>query len=95
MSDPAVRPAEPSGPWRLKDARAHFAELVRRVRSDGPQHVTVDGQDTVVVISAEEFRRLTATATGRALVDALQASPHRDVDLESEPVLMSVRDVDL
>ncbi|MCJ2135526.1 type II toxin-antitoxin system prevent-host-death family antitoxin [Methylobacterium sp. J-026] len=95
MSDPAVRPAEPSGPWRLKDASARFTELVRRVRSDGPQHVTVDGQNTVVVISAEEFRRLTATATGKALVDVLQASPHRDVDLEPEPVMMSVRDVDL
>jgi prevent-host-death family protein len=42
----------------LQDAKARFSELVRRVRSEGPQHVTVHGRDAVVVISAEEFRRL-------------------------------------
>ncbi len=46
-----------------------------------------------MVISAEEFRRLTGTASGQKLIDALQASPYRDIDLE--PVTMSVRDVDL
>jgi len=43
--------------WKLQDAKARFSELVRRVRSEGPQHVTVHGRDEVVVISAEEFRR--------------------------------------
>ncbi|WP_440534574.1 hypothetical protein [Variovorax sp. YR566] len=30
--------------------------MVRRVRSDGPQHVIVHGRDEVLVIAAEEFR---------------------------------------
>lgn len=55
--------------------------------------MTVGDQEAVVVISAEEFRRLTGTASGQKLIDALQASPYRDIDLE--PVTMSVRDVDL
>ncbi|MGZ9115857.1 MAG: type II toxin-antitoxin system Phd/YefM family antitoxin, partial [Methylocystis sp.] len=46
------------GRWVLQDAKARFSELVRRVRSEGPQHVTVHGRDAVVVVSAEEFRRL-------------------------------------
>ena len=66
--------------WRLQDAKARFSELVQRARSDGPQHVTVRGRDEVVAIAAEEFRRLQGERTGQALVDALQASPHRDVE---------------
>ncbi|MCJ2096474.1 type II toxin-antitoxin system Phd/YefM family antitoxin [Methylobacterium sp. J-072] len=95
MAQRAVSPPEQSGHWRLQDARSRFGELVRRVRSDGPQHVTVHGQEAVVVISAEEFRRLTGTATGQSLIDVLQASPHRDIDLEPESVVMPVRDVGL
>ena len=53
----AARGRQP-GHWLLQDAKARFSELVRRVRSEGPQHVTVHGRDEVVVISAEEFRRL-------------------------------------
>src|SRR5450759_303476 len=46
------------GQWLLQDAKARFSELVRRVRSEGPQRVTVHGRDEVVVISAEEVRSL-------------------------------------
>jgi antitoxin (DNA-binding transcriptional repressor) of toxin-antitoxin stability system len=35
------------GYWLLQDAKARFSELVRRVRSEGPQHVTVHGRDEV------------------------------------------------
>lgn len=95
MTIPAAPAAKQPGPWRMQDAKARFSELVRRVRSDGPQHVEVGDREAVVVISAEEFRRLTGIATGQALIDVLQASPHRDIDLEPEPVMMTVRDVDL
>ena len=81
--------------WRLQDAKARFSELVRRVRSEGPQHVTVHGRDEVVVIAAEEFRRLKGDLTGQALVAAMQASPHRDINIEPRGVRMPVRDVAL
>lgn len=77
----------------LQEAKARFSELVRRVRSEGPQHVTVHGREEVVVVSAEEFRRLKGDLTGRALVDALQASPHRDLKIEPHRAAMPVRDV--
>ncbi len=81
--------------WPLQNAKARFSELVRRVRSDGPQHVTVHGRDEVVVISAEEFRLLKGAATGQALVDALQSSPHSDIDIEPRRTAMPVRGVGL
>ena len=82
-----------SGRWPLQDAKARFSELVRRVRSEGPQHVTVHGRDEVVVISAEEFRRLKGDLTGKALIAAMQASPHRDIEIEPQRAAMPVREV--
>jgi prevent-host-death family protein len=84
-----------SGRWLLQDAKARFSELVRRVRSEGPQHVTVHGRDEVVVISAEEFRRLKGDLTGEALIAAMQASPHRDIEIEPKRGAMPVRQVAL
>jgi prevent-host-death family protein len=92
----AKRPAPPPGHWLLQDAKARFSELVRRVRSEGPQHVTIHGRDEVVVIAVEDFRRLQGARTGQALVDALQASPHQDIELAlAPPVTAPVRDVEL
>ena len=84
-----------SGHWVLQDAKARFSELVRKVRSEGPQHVTVHGRDEVVVISAEDFRRLKGEKTGQALIQALQASPHREVEISPGRFVMPVRSVDL
>jgi len=94
-------PAEPrrrrrnpkSGQWLLQDAKARFSELVRRVRSEGPQHVTVHGRDEVVVISAEEFRRLKGDLTGESLIAVMRASPHRDVEVEPKRTPLPVRKV--
>jgi prevent-host-death family protein len=90
-----VRGRRPPGHWLLQDAKARFSELVRRVRSEGPQHVTVHGRDEVVVIAAEEFRRLKGDLTGQALIAAMQASPHRDIDIEPKRAPMPVREVSL
>src|SRR5215470_8791608 len=84
-----------AGYWLLQDAKARFSELVRRVRTEGPQHVTVHGRDEVVVIASEEFRRLKGDPTGQALIAAMQASPHRDVDIEPVRMKMPVRGVRL
>ena len=67
---------------------------MRRARSEGPQRVTVRGRDEVV-ITAKEFCRLNGNLTGAALVDAIQASPYRDIDLMPGRAPMPVRDVTL
>lgn len=58
--------------WKLADAKNRFSELVRRARSEGPQVVTRHGRDAVVVLSTEEFERLTAPGD---LTEFLGASP--------------------
>jgi prevent-host-death family protein len=83
------------GYWVLQDAKARFSELVRKVRSEGPQHVTVHGRDEVVIIAAEEFRRLTGSVSGEALIKAMQASPYRDINITPQRESMPVRDISL
>lgn len=88
-------PVRQAGYWRLQDAKARFSELVRLVHSEGPQHVTVHGRDAVVVVAAEEFRRLKGERTGQTLIDALQSSPHREIDLAPPRLPLPVRNVTL
>lgn len=83
------------GTWPLQDAKARFSELVRRARSEGPQHVTIHGREEVVVIAADEFRRLKGEQTGERIVAAMQASPYRTNELEPSREQMPVRDVEL
>ncbi len=90
------KPPRPPGRWLLQDAKARFSELVRRARSEGPQHVTVHGRDEVVVVAADEFRRLKGEGAGAALIAAMQASPYRQIDIEpSRDERSPVRDVEL
>ena len=79
----------------MQEAKARFSELVRRAKQEGPQHVTVHGREEVVVIGADDFRKLAGDRTGQALVDAMQQSPHRSRSLEARRLRMPVRDVDL
>lgn len=79
----------------MQDAKARFSELVRRARSDGPQHVTLHGRDAVVVVDAADYSRLEDERTGELLIEALQASPHRRMEVEPGRSVMPVRPVKL
>ena len=81
--------------WRLQDAKARFSEVVRLAHSDGPQHVTLHGRDAVVIVEAEAFQRLMGVRTGQMLIEALQASPHREIELAPRRSAMPVRPVKL
>lgn len=62
--------------WKLEDAKARFSELVRRA-GKGPQHVTVRGKDAAVVLSVEDYDRL-SPAKPRAPFLAFMESLHLD-----------------
>jgi prevent-host-death family protein len=92
---PSVSRSHKASSWLLQDAKARFSELVRRVKAEGPQRVTVRGREEVVVISSEEFRRLHGGRTGAALIEAMQASPSREIELTPGRFAMPVRTVEL
>jgi antitoxin Phd len=76
--------------WQLQTAKAQFSELFRRARTEGPQWVTRQNKDAVVVIPAEEFERLKSRAhQPRSLVQFFSQSPLAafEVDLERAPDL--------
>ena len=41
--------------WQLQEAKNKLSEVVRRTREEGPQTITVRGEDAVVMVSAKEF----------------------------------------
>ena len=69
------------GRWVLKDAKDRLNEVVEKAKTEGPQRIIVDGREEAVVISVNEYDRIESTRTGRLLVDLLENSPLRDVEL--------------
>lgn len=81
--------------WPLQDAKARLSEVVRRAQEEGPQHITVHGRESVVVLSEDEYRMLSGAPSGGLLVELFASSPLKDVEIEHPPVRGPVRDVDL
>jgi antitoxin Phd len=81
--------------WKLQDAKAHFSQVVREAREQGPQRVTLHGKDAMVVLSAEDYARLVPAATQPSLHALLSGSPLRDLDFEHGSVRAPVRDAEL
>ena len=70
--------------WKLEDAKARFSEVVRRARSEGPQRVTVRGKEAVMIISAEEYKRMLPAEDRVPLVDFLESLYAEGLDLTRE-----------
>lgn len=61
--------------WQLQAAKARFSEVVRRALSEGPQYVTRQGKDAVVVVPIEEFERLQRKKKKGSLLQFFAESP--------------------
>jgi antitoxin Phd len=48
--------------WPVQDAKARFSEFLERCLTEGPQMVTKRGAEAAVLVPAEEWRRLRASA---------------------------------
>lgn len=79
--------------WQLQEAKARFSELVKCVAASGPQNITVHGKPTVVVISREEYDKLTQPKV--SFVKFMQSSPWVGLNLRLKRDKSLNRDVDL
>jgi prevent-host-death family protein len=62
--------------WQLQTAKARFSELFRLARTEGPQVVSRQGKEQVVVLPAEQFAQLTKRARHpKSLVAFFAESP--------------------
>ena len=79
--------------WQLQDAKNRLSELVRKAREEGPQVITLRGRDAVVVVSANEFGKLSRPRG--SLVDFFRKSPLAGVNLDLNRSTDAGRRVDL
>ena len=79
--------------WSLHDAKNRLSQLLRQTR-EGPQVISVRGEERAVVLSLEAYRRLTRADAGD-LVGFLRASPLVGVDLDLERPRDAPREIDL
>jgi prevent-host-death family protein len=79
---------KPEATWQLQTAKARFSEVFRRARSEGPQWVTRQDREAVVIVPAEQFEQLIARASQAPSLSRFFAeSPlaGAQIDLERPP----------
>jgi antitoxin Phd len=82
--------------WPVQDAKAKFAEIVRRATSEGPQILTHRGVETAAVVSMDDLRRIQDIQV--PVKDILLQGPILDddiVDSINERSRDTGRDIDL
>lgn len=78
--------------WTVADAKARFSEVIERARREGPQTVTRNGKDAVVIVATEEWN---AKSSRRgSLAEFLLASPLRGSGLALDRLPDEPRDID-
>ncbi len=82
--------------WQVQTAKARFSEVFRLARTEGPQRITRQGKEGVVMMSEEQYDRLTAKAhQPKSIVRFFRESPLVGVDLDFERDRDTGRDVEL
>ncbi|HEY5106244.1 MAG TPA: type II toxin-antitoxin system Phd/YefM family antitoxin [Caulobacteraceae bacterium] len=73
------------GSWSVAEAKAKLSELIEKAKTEGPQRVTRNGKDAVVVVSSDEWRRRTQSA--RTMLEFLERSPLKGskIQLDRDP----------
>jgi antitoxin Phd len=85
-----------SQPWQLQTAKARFSELFRRARTEGPQVVTRQGKEQVVILPAEQFAQLIKRVRQpKSLVRFFAESPLARVSLDLSRDVDPGRDIEL
>lgn len=82
--------------WQVQTAKARFSEVFRRARTEGPQRITRQGKEGVVMISDEQYEDLTGRAhQPKTLVEFFRESPFVGVELDLERQKDEGRDIEL
>jgi len=79
--------------WQLQDAKNRFSQLIKEAQASGPQVITLRGEETAVVLSTADYRRLTQQKG--SLVSFLQKSSWSDTELDVERIKDVGRNVEI
>jgi antitoxin Phd len=73
----------PGRSWQVQSAKAKFSEVFRLARTEGPQHITRQGKEGVVMISDEQYDQLIIRSRQpKSIVQFFRESPLVGVDLD-------------
>jgi len=82
--------------WQLQDAKAKFSEVFRLARTEGPQLITRQGKDGVIMLPVEQYERLVnRSRQPKSLMQFFQESPLVGLELEFERSKETSRDIKL
>src|SRR5947209_19833264 len=82
--------------WQVQSAKARFSEVFRRARTEGPQRITRQGKEVVVMVAEEQFDRMVGKSRQpRDIVDFFRQSPLMGLDLDLKRDRSPSRTVDL
>lgn len=65
--------------WKLQDAKAKFSQVVENALNLVPQHITCHGKEAVVIISAQEYKKITQSPS--TFKELLLNCPKQDEDI--------------
>ena len=82
--------------WQLQTAKARFSEVFRLARAEGPQIITRQGKEAVVMIPLEQFDQLvTRSRQPKSLLQFFRESPLVGLELDFERDKDTGRDIKL
>jgi prevent-host-death family protein len=85
-----------AGNWQIQSAKARFSEVFRLARNQGPQRITRQGKEAVVMISHEKYEELIGRSRQpKSLVQFFRQSPLAGVALDLERGKDRERDIEL
>ena len=79
--------------WQLQDAKSKFSQLVENAMLNKPQFVTKHGNNAVVILSFEDYKKITKPKTD--LVAFLRDSPLNEIELDITRNKEFPRDIEL
>ncbi len=93
MKSTSTRNPSNGGEWQLQEAKNRLSKVVESALRDGPQTITLRGKPTAVVVSFEQFTRLSQPRT--SLAEFFRRSPLLDVEIDLSRSGDLPRDVEL
>src|ERR1700730_17269188 len=91
-----ANPRNPKTAWQIQTAKARFSEVFRLARTEGPQRITRQGKEGVVMISDEQYDRLMVKSRQpKSIVQFFRQSPLVGVKLDLERDKDAGRDIEL
>ena len=96
MKIPGDELKRPATIWQVQTAKARFSEVFRLARTEGPQRITRQGKEGVVMISDEQYEQLVGKAhQPKSLLQFFRESPLVGLELNLERDKDDGRDIEL